>query len=64
MNVQNLKDNYPNLTHHMRKEGYSESYINGITNEIKRIIKFHQEKNGYLIRMSIAHMKNIALNLT
>lgn len=44
MNVQNLKDNYPNLTHHMRKEGYSESYINGITNEIKRIIKFHQEK--------------------
>jgi len=44
MNVQNLKDNYPDLINHMKKEGYSESYINYISYEIKRIIKFHQEK--------------------
>lgn len=38
MNMQNLKERYPELISHMRKIGYSEVYIAKIESEIQRIL--------------------------
>jgi integrase len=38
MNVQNLRDNYPKLISYMKANDYSETYVESIKREIKRIL--------------------------
>lgn len=47
MNVQNLRDNYPQLISHMENDGYSKMYVDRFRREITRILKFANEK-GWL----------------
>lgn len=49
MNVQNLRTNYPKLIDYMRKEDYSNAYMDSIVREVERIIKLAtiREWNSY-----------------
>ncbi len=44
MDLQNLRDNYPKLISHMKNNGYSKTYVDRFSREIKRILSLAGSK--------------------
>ncbi len=56
MNVQNLRENYPELISYMTENGYSESYVVRFSTQIKNIIEsqrcLSKSRNKFIIQKS------------